>query len=147
MPNCRNCGARITKFDKDICPVCGTKNPLQGVGSETMEVTGQIDLNGFAEGQKVICRRKKLLLYFLALGFTGAPFFYLKKKKMGVFWLFLNLLILGGVFALLFFLLKLHLVICIVVPILSVYAISAITGAIFHFLPDLKDGEGEFVVS
>ena len=40
MPNCRNCGARITKFDKDICPVCGTKNPLQGVGSETMEVTG-----------------------------------------------------------------------------------------------------------
>ena len=82
MPNCRNCGARITKFDKDICPVCGTKNPLQGVGSETMEVTGQIDLNGFAEGQKVICRRKKLLLYFLALGFTGAPFFYLKKKKI-----------------------------------------------------------------
>ena len=25
MPYCRNCGARITKFEKDICPVCGQK--------------------------------------------------------------------------------------------------------------------------
>ena len=147
MPNCRNCGARITKFDKDICPVCGTKSPLQGVGSETMEVTGQIDLNNFADGQKVVCRRKKLLLFFLTLGFTGTPFFYLKRKKTGVFWLILNLLILGGIFSLLYFLLHLHLAICIVTPIVAVYLLSAIIGVIYHFIPDLKDGEGEFVVS
>ena len=146
MPNCRNCGARITKFDKDICPVCGTKNPLQGVGSDTMEVTSQIDLNNFQEGQKVKCRRKKLLLFFLAFGFTGAPFFYLKKKKAGIFWLVMNLVILAGVFALLFFLAKLHIAIAILVPVLTVYAISGITGAVYNFLPDLRDGEGEFVV-
>ena len=146
MPNCRNCGARITKFDKDICPVCGTKNPLQGVGSDTMEVTSQIDLNNFVEGQKVVCRRKKLLLFFLAFGFTGAPFFYLKKKKMGIFWLLMNLVILAGVFALFFFLIKTHLVVAILVPVFLVYAISGVTGAIYNFLPDLKDGEGEFVV-
>ena len=40
MPNCRNCGARITKFDKDICPVCGQKNPLMGVDVvKSVEVT------------------------------------------------------------------------------------------------------------
>ena len=146
MPNCRNCGARITKFDKDICPVCGQKNPLLGVGSDTMEVTSQIDISGFAEGQKVVCRRKKLLLFFLTIGFTGAPFFYLKNKKMGLIWLIMNLVILAGVFALLFFLAKLHIAIAILVPILIVYAISGVTGAVYNFLPDLKDGEGEFVV-
>ena len=121
MPSCRYCGSRISKFDKDICPVCGTKNPLQGVGSDTMEVTSQIDLNNFQEGQKVKCRRKRLLLFFLTIGFTGAPFFYLKKKKNGLIWLIMNLVILAGVFALLFFLAKLHIAIAILVPVLIVY--------------------------
>ena len=84
MPNCRNCGARISKFDKDICPVCGTKNPLDGVSSETVEITSQIDLNNFVEGQKVVCRRKKMLILFLACGFTASQFFYLKRKKFAI---------------------------------------------------------------
>ena len=45
MPICRNCGARIEKFNKDICPICGEKKPLEGVNSETVEITGQIDPN------------------------------------------------------------------------------------------------------
>ena len=146
MPNCRNCGARISKFDSDICPVCGTKDPLKGVSSETVEITSQIDISNFKEGQKVVCRRKKLLVLFLALGFTGLPFFYLKKKILGIIYLAINLIILGGLFALLYFALHLHVAIAIVVPILTVYAISGVLGAIYHFLPDLKDGEGEFVV-
>ena len=146
MPNCRNCGARISKFDKDICPVCGTKNPLSGVSSETVEITSQIDLNGFVEGQKIVCRRKKLLVLFLACGFTAAPFFYLKKKKFAIFWLILNLLILGGLFALLYLLPNVHIAVAIIVPILTSYALNSILGVIYNFLPDLKDGNGEFVV-
>ena len=146
MPTCRNCNARISKFDSDICPVCGIKNPLQGVTSETIEVTSQIDLNNFTEGQKVVRRRKTLLLLFLLAGFTGAPFFYLKKKTNGILWLILNLAILGGLFALFFFVFGLHIALAIILPILVVYAISGVVGAIYHFLPDLKDGEGEFVV-
>ena len=145
MPTCRNCKARISKFDSDICPVCGTKDPLKGVTSDTMEVTSQIDLNHFAEGQKIVRRRKTLLILFLAVGFTGAPFFYLKKKGNGVLWLLLNLVILGGLFALFYFVFNM-LVLGIVVPILVVYALNAIIGTIYNFLPDLKDGEGEFVV-
>ena len=146
MPNCRNCGARISKFDKDMCPVCGTKNPLQGVSSETVEITSQIDLNGFVEGQKVVCRRKKLLVLFLACGFTSAQFFYLKKKGFAIFWLILNLLILGGLFTLLFMLPGVHIAIAIIAPILATYILNSITGVIYYFLPDLKDGNGEFVV-
>ena len=42
MPNCRHCGARIEKFHKDRCPICGELNPLDGVSSETIEITSQI---------------------------------------------------------------------------------------------------------
>ena len=147
MPECKYCHARLNRLtDQDRCPVCGTEHPLQGVISNTEEVTSQVDLNKFIEGQKIVRRRKTLLILFLTVGFTGAPFFYLKKKTNGILWLLLNLVILGGLFALLFFLLHLHLALAIVLPILVVYSISGVIGAIFNFLPDLKDGEGEFVV-
>ena len=146
MPNCRNCGARLNKFDTDICPVCGAKDPLQGVSSETVEVTSQIDLSQMSEGQKVVRRRKRLLIYFLSFGFTGLPFFYIKKQLFGLIWLLANLVFIGGLFALLFFAAKAHLAVAIIVPILSVYAINIVTGVIYNFLPDLRDGEGEFIV-
>ena len=145
MPNCKNCGARISKFDKDICPVCGTKNPLEGVSSETVEITSQIDLNNFVEGQKVVCRRMKMLILFLACGFTAAQFFYLKRKKFAVLWLIINLVIMAAVYFLLS-MFRTPLAVCIIVAVLSTYILNSIMGAIYYFLPDLKDGEGEFVV-
>ena len=146
MPNCRNCGARLSKFDADICPVCGAKKPLEGVNSETIEITSQIDLNNFTEGQKVVRRRKTLLILFLTVGFTGTPFFYLKKKKLAIIWLLINLVLLGGLLALFLALIKPHVAISILIPILVVYLLNCIMGAIYRFLPDLKDGEGAFVV-
>ena len=146
MPNCRNCGARLSKFDADICPVCGTKKPLEGVNSETIEITSQIDLNDFKEGQKVVRRRKNLLVLFLAIGLSGAPFFYLKKKSLGLIWLIINLVLLGGLFALFFLVFKLHIALAIILPVATVYLLNGVTGTIYYFLPNLKDGEGEFVV-
>ena len=146
MPSCRNCGARLSKFDKDICPVCGTLKPLEGVDSETVEITSQVDLSGFQAGQKVVRRRKTLLLYFLLIGFTGAPFFYLKQKKNAFLWLIGNLAVIGGLFAFFFFALNLHIALAIVLPILTVYILNIAVALIYYFLPDLKDGEGEFVV-
>ena len=145
MPNCKNCGARISKFDKDICPVCGTKNPLQGVSSETVEITSQIDLHNFVEGQKVVCRRKKMLILFLACGFSAAQFFYLKRKKFAILWLIINLVIMAAVYFLIS-MFRSPLAVCIIVAVLSTYILNSIMGAIYYFLPDLKDGEGEFVV-
>ena len=45
MPYCKNCGARITKFDKDLCPVCGAKKPLEGAHSDTIEITTELNVH------------------------------------------------------------------------------------------------------
>lgn len=146
MPNCRNCGARLSKFDSDICPVCGIKNPLQGINSETVEVTSQIDISQMKEGQKIVRRRKSMLLLFVLAGFTGAPFFYIKKMVLGLIWLVCNLAFIGGLFAILYAACHLHIALAIVVPVVSVYLINAITALVYNFLPNIKDGEGEFIV-
>ena len=146
MPNCRNCGARLSKFDTDLCPVCGIKNPLEGISSETVEITSQIDLSDMKEGQRVVRRRKTLTLLFYTLGFTGAPFFYIKKAILGLIWLFSNLVVIGGLFALFYAVIKAHPAVAIAVPIIIAYVINIIVGVIYNFLPNIKDGEGEFIV-
>ena len=146
MPNCRNCGARLTKFDKDICPVCGIKDPLQGVTSETVEITSQVDLSEFQEGQKVVRRRKKMLIFFLTLGFTGLGYFYLKKKKEAFFAITISLLLMSSGFLLLHLVASLNIALSIIFPVIAVYIVHAIFGLVLYFTPNLKDGEGEFVV-
>ena len=146
MPSCRNCGARLTKFDKDICPVCGTPHPLEGVNSETVEITSQVDLSGFEAGQKVVRRRKQMLLLACLLGFTGAAFFYLKRKVLALIWLVANLAVIAGLVCLFLFVAKLPPVAAILIPIAIAYVVNAIVGVIYFYLPNLKDGEGEFVV-
>ena len=146
MPNCRNCGARLTKFDKDICPVCGIKDPLQGVTSETVEITSQVDLSEFQEGQKVVRRRKKMLIFFLTLGFTGLGYFYLKKKKEAFFAITISLLLMSSGFLLLHLVASLNIALSIIFPVIAVYIVHAIFGLALYFTPNLKDGEGEFVV-
>ena len=146
MPSCRNCGARLSKFDKDICPVCGIKNPLEGVSSETVEITSQVDLSGFKAGQKVMRHRKTMLLLSCLIGFTGLMFFYLKNKKAGIIWLIANLCVIAGIAAILFALAHLHIAISILVGFAVSYLVNIIIGLIYFFKPDLKDAEGEFVV-
>lgn len=146
MPNCRNCGARLSKFDKDICPVCGIKDPLQGVNSETVEITSQVDLSGFQEGQKVVRRRKKMLVLFLTIGFTGLGYFYLKKKKNALIDILITVLLFASGFLLLHLLAGLNIALSIILPIIAIYIINIIFGLVLYFTPDLRDGEGEFVV-
>ena len=146
MPSCRNCGARLSKFDSDICTVCGTKKPLEGVSSETIEITSQVDLSSFTAGQKVKRRRKTMLLLSLLLGFTGALFFYIKKALLGFIWLLINLLVGAGLAVLFLLVIKLNLALSIILPVVLIYLVNAIVGAIYFLKPNLKDGEGEFVV-
>ena len=146
MPNCRNCGARLSKFDNDICPVCGTKDPLKGVSSETIEITSQVDLNNFQEGQKVIRHRKKMLILFLTVGFTGMGFFYIKKKREAFICLVTSVLLFTSGFLLLHLLAGLNIALSIIIPIATVYVLNAVLGLIYYFTPDVKDGEGEFII-
>ena len=146
MPNCRNCGARLSKFDTDFCPVCGIKEPLKGISSETVEITSQISLSEMSEEKKIVRHRKTLFLYFALLGFTGLPFFYMKRNLLGLIYLLASVALIGGLFSILFFVAHLHPAVAVIIPIAIVYLVSIIIGSIYNFLPNLKDGEGEFIV-
>lgn len=145
MPNCRNCGTRISRFDKDLCPVCGTKSPLEGVNSDTMEITAQVDISGIKEGQKVLRRRRQVLLLFTLLGFSGVGLFYLKYKFKGLVWLLFSLLLAASLFFIFYQLLLAGLLLSIFLTIGIVYFINISAGIFCYFIPNLKDGEGEYV--
>ena len=102
MPYCKNCGARITKFEKDICPICGAKHPLDGATSDTVEITTELNVHKKEAGLHYQAHyRITAFCLFAFLGWTGAGFFYLKFKKFGFIWLAINVAViaaLGAVF-------------------------------------------------
>lgn len=144
MPVCKKCGARISKFDSDICPVCGEKNPLEGVSSETIEITSHIDINP-SEFKDVKVRKKiPLLLLSIFVGWSGAPFFYLKEIGLGFIWLaanifFLNAIGVGIGFTPLGFLFSY------LIGIGVLYFLNISLGLVLFFKKPLKDKNGELV--
>ncbi|MCQ2815528.1 MAG: hypothetical protein MJ227_04630 [Bacilli bacterium] len=145
MPNCKNCHARITKFDTDICPVCGCKNPLEGVTSETVEITSQLDANN----PKFKLYRPRLkyvtFMFFVFIGFTGAGFFYMYKKKMGLIWLVANLVFIAAVGSLFAFLSPLGILWSYLIMLFITYAVNIIVGCVYIARHNIKDGHGEFM--
>ena len=143
MPACRNCGARLTKFDREVCPVCGTKNPLMGVASETVEMTSFINM----EQNKDFRVKKKttMLFYAFVAGFTGLPFFYLHDIKKGVICVVMNILYFIMSFILLSTVLGMTPVVTVVLNILMMYFVNSLVGIELYFKDSLKDGFGEFV--
>lgn len=143
MPACRNCGARLTKFDKEVCPVCGTKNPLLGVSSDTVEMTSFINM----EQNKDFRVKKKttMLFYSFVAGFTGLPFFYLHDIKKGIICAVMNILYFIMSYILLSIVLEMPGVAASVLNILTMYSINALVGIELYFKDSLKDGFGEFV--
>lgn len=145
MPNCRNCGARLSKFDKDICPVCGFKKPLDGVVSNTVEITTEIQtVKGEFTNYKTKSRVVTCVLSIL-LGWTGAPFYYIKHPATGFIYFLISIIFGGGLFAIFYFFANLDLVLSIVIPIIVIYVINLIIGVVFLYYHDLKDGSGEFL--
>lgn len=145
MPNCRHCGARIEKFNKDRCPVCGELNPLEGVSSETVEITSQLDKKSVEYKRLKVKTKKTLLIYACLLGWTGAHFLYIKAFKPALIWFVGNALVIGLMFVLLFFL-KSPLWVCFLVSFGFVYFANIMFGvSIYRHAQYLKDGDGNLV--
>lgn len=147
MPYCRNCGARITKFEKDICPVCGTRDPLDGATSDTVEITSQININ-----EKDVRKQYKMhfrlntFIFFIFLGWTGAGYFYLNFKKRGLIWLISNLVVLAGLICLFaFVLLSPDNWLSYMAPVSVVYLVNIGVGIYYLVKNNTKDGNGEFI--
>ena len=145
MPKCKNCGSRITRFDKDICPICGEANPLEGVSSETIEITSNLDLSEAELKEFKPTTRLRAFLFFVFLGFTGAPMFYLNYLNQAFIWLFLNMAFIGGFGSLFSFATILGLPWGYLIAFLIVFIINIFCGLFTFFKHNLKDGRGEFL--
>ena len=145
MPVCKNCGARISKFDNDMCPVCGTKKPLEGVTSETIEITSEIKIGNPEFKDYKETKRNVLFLLFAFVGVFGSGFFYAQYKRIGFIWLVINLVFIAGLGSILAFGTKLSILWGYLIPLFIAYAINIAAGVFFLLKHDMKDGNGEFI--
>lgn len=145
MPKCKNCGSRIDRFNKDRCPICGTTFPFEGMNSETVEITTNIDVGGVETDYRP-CRKKELFLFFALLGIFGAPFFYLKKKKEGIIQLVSNVVVIALMSFLLAYFTSLDVLYSILISIGSMYLLNIVFGLVVIAQPNLKDGNDQFVI-
>jgi RNA polymerase subunit RPABC4/transcription elongation factor Spt4 len=144
MPNCKNCGSRISKFDKDICPVCGFVHPLNNVKSETVEITSEISISSDALKYKSKSKLTTFILFFL-VGFLGVGYFYLSYKKRGLIWLIINVLFILGLSILLAYPLNFGLIYGILIPFIISYLVNTGIGIYYLAKNDVKDGRGDFL--
>ena len=146
MPYCKSCGSRISKFDKDICPICGTKKPLEGASSDTVEITTELNVHKKENdlGYKAHYRITAFVL-FAFLGWTGAGFFYLNFKKRGLIWLLVNLAFIGGLMGLFIAFIGPKNWITYVAPFAAAYLVNMGFSLYYLAKNDIKDGNGEFI--
>ncbi len=146
MPKCKYCHENITRFDKEICPFCGGKKPLEGVDDSTYDITQFVDI--MKENNKEIkFKQKKRVtngLLCMFLGFFGADAFYLGFKKLGILRLLINLIIYAAASLILFFLTELSFY-SFIIPFGALFVIYFIIGIINLFIRGKKDVNGVFI--
>lgn len=145
MPNCKHCGARIEKFNKDMCPICGGSLPLDGVISETVEITSQFDSELLLDTDVKIKQKKIFMLFAILLGWFGVHFFYIYKFKKGFITLLFNILFITGLFLLMKFVVKSGVPLSIIVPIVITLFINSLTSLFVMKSHNFRDGNGNIV--
>lgn len=147
MPKCRFCGENITKFDKEMCPYCGGKRPLDGVENFTVDITQTINtidkekVQKFKQHSKVV---NAILCMFL--GIFGADSYYLGFAKYGIVRFLINIIYIVGLFSLLYFLpIGLGLLYSILISLGSNFIVYFIIGFISLFINGKKDSNGVYL--
>lgn len=146
MPKCKYCGENITKFDKEICPFCGGKKPLEGVESYTVDITQTINtvdkktVENYKQHSKLI---NSLLCMFL--GIFGADSFYLGHFKLGISRLLVGLIYIISLFCILYYAVNLEILYSLLISIGSIFIVYFILGVIGLFLNSRKDSNGAFL--
>ena len=146
MPKCKYCHENITRFDKEICPFCGSKKPLEGVDDATYDITQCIDIINNKDKSTKFAQKKRTTnaLLCMFLGFFGADAFYLGFKNIGIFRIVINIILASGISLVLFFLTKLN-YLAFIIGFGSIFAIYFIFGIVNFFIKGKKDANGVFV--
>ncbi|MCR4911726.1 MAG: DUF2157 domain-containing protein [Bacilli bacterium] len=143
MPICKNCGSRIEKFNKDFCPICGCKSPFAQDGEKTVEITSNIEVGNSGYQPK---KKSTMLMFFIFFGFFGIPFFYLKQIKSGIILMIINLIGIGALSFIFAFYAQLPIYWSVIIAILLLLVVNTVAGLVLFRTPNLKDGNGEFVI-
>ncbi len=141
MLKCKNCGEKLTKFNKEICPYCGCKNPL----SESVAETDTTRAVSYVNEEEVKINQKSFKIFILLtyfLGIFGIEYIYLNKVKEFIFTLIANLVIYICVFFICFAS-KVDVWAMILVPFLALYILSIGYGLFLTFRKStVKDSNG-----
>ena len=141
MLKCKNCGEKLTKFNKEICPYCGCQNPLSESVAETDTTRAVSYVN---EGEIKINQKsfKIFLLLTYFLGIFGIEYVYINKIKEFIFTLIANLAIYICVFFICFAS-KMDVWAIIFVPFIVLYVLSIGYGLFLTFKKAVvKDNNG-----
>ena len=146
MPKCKNCHENITKFDKEICPFCGGKKPLEGVDDSTYDITQFVDIMKKSDQEVKFKQRKRVAngLLCMFLGIFGADAFYLGFKKIGFIRLIIDILIYAAISLILFFFTELSFY-SFIIPFGALFIIYFIIGIINLSIRGKKDINGVFL--
>lgn len=146
MPKCKYCHENITKFDKEICPFCGGKKPLEGVDDSTYDITQFVDIMKKSDQEVKFKQRKRVAngLLCMFLGIFGADAFYLGFKKIGFIRLIIDILIYAAISLILFFFTELSFY-SFIIPFGVLFVIYFIIGIINLSIRGKKDINGVFL--
>lgn len=146
MPKCKYCHENITKFDKEICPFCGGKKPLEGVDDSTYDITQFVDIMKKSDQEVKFKQRKRVAngLLCMFLGIFGADAFYLGFKKLGFIRLIIDILIYAAISLILFFFTELSFY-SFIIPFGALFIIYFIIGIINLSIRGKKDINGVFL--
>ena len=145
MPSCRNCHSRLTRFDKDICPVCGCKEPFLGMSTETNEITQEISSINDSNIQYEAKKRNFAVFLSVIGGFFGLPFYYLGFFMSGIIYLLISIICAGAIFLIMYFGGHLDLLISLCVPIGLLFLSNIVLAFVIGLNKNLKDRHREFL--
>ena len=143
MAQCKYCHASLTRLDKEVCPFCGGKRPLDGTDTSTQDVTKIVDQ---LENAVEIKHKKRIIAALLAVffGFLGAPLFYLGKTKKGFCVAAICLGFISSLGLLLFFVAYLH-IWSFLIPYFVTEIYSLVSAYIYLTNHSVQDSHGEFL--
>ena len=144
MAQCKYCHAALSRLDKEVCPFCGGKRPLDGTDTSTQDVTKIIDQLDHAESIK---HKKRVVAALLAIffGLFGAPHFYVGKPKKGFLMMSLCCSFIAAVGMILLFIVKLPTVWSLLIPYFVVELYCIVTACIYLTNHSIQDSHGEFL--
>ena len=143
MPFCRSCHQKISKFDTDICPYCGTVHPIDE-NYETMDITRGFQSLDSSYDLPKAKKRKTMILLCALLGYFGVHWFYILRPKRGIVSIVVSLIAVAGLGSILL-LSPLPIFADYLIAFGALWLIYVLEAILLCFVDMPRDGRGEFL--